>query len=466
MKNKLRFLILASIAAFLLQAIPTKAEETIIQDKNINVEKEQTEKKQDDITRIIKSGIEENQYLALDKCIKVAIANNPRIRAAISNTEVFKNRVGKAKSDYFPRFNINNGYSIDNQATFANLFDLDVNSFNIVNIGISQLLFDFGKTGTKIDIQKTNLNAEKAALKATINNIVFDVKKSYFNLLLAFHKQDVLKESVEQYKQLLEQAKAFYEVGSKPKIDVLTAEVNFSNAKLDLIRAENNVEIAFANLNNTMGLPESPVYRLKDKLRHVEETFQFKELIKKSYENRPDFKSAVLRVEASQKEIKLAKKDYFPTLEGFSGFRITAFDTELDSNIDEGWNAGINLDLPVLNPYNIHKKIKEAKASYEKETSEAQALKNDLYFQVKQAYTSFIEAQSTIPAAKAALEQAKETYELAKGRYEVGVGNPIELKDAELTYRNSKFAYYEALYDYNTAVAGIENVTGAWLAEY
>ncbi len=464
MRNKL--LILTLITAFIIQGLPLQAKEAEVENKNeAKIEagesaKENEEEDLDEISKVIKSGIEENQYLALDKCLKIAIANNPTIRAAISNTEVFKNRVGRARAEYFPKFDISNGYSFDNQSAFMSIFDLDVNSFEMFNIGISQLIFDFGKTGTAIDIQKTHLSAEKAELRATINDIAFNVKQAYFTLLLAFHTQDVIKESVEQYEQLLAQAKAFYEVGSKPKIDVLTAEVNLSNAKLDLIRAKNRVEVAFASLNNTMGLPESPVYRLKDKLRYLEEVFEFKEMIQTAYDNRPDFKSAVLKVKASEKEVKLAKKDYFPTIKGGAGFNLTAFDTDLGSNIDEGWRAGVNLDLPILNPYLTHKKINEAKAAYEKETSDAESLKNDLYFQVKQAYTDFVEAKNSVPASEVALAQAEENYSLAKGRYEVGVGDPIELKDAELTYRSAKLAYYEALYDYNVALARIENVIG------
>jgi len=455
MKDNLKFLITLALVILILLAQPVAAK-----DDDDKKETKTIIKADEEISQVIKSGIEENQYLALDKCIKIAIINNPTIRAAISNTEVFRNRVGKAKSDYFPRFNLSNGYSLDNQSTFANSFDIDVNSYNIINLGISQLIYDFGKTGTNIDIQKTNLSARQADLKAEINNTVFNVKKAYFALLLAFHRQTVIEESVDQFEQLLAQAKAFYEVGTKPKIDVLTAEVNLSNAKLDLIRAKNRVEIAYATLNNTMGLPESPIYRLKDELRYVEESADFNNLIATAYDNRPDFKSAVLQVEASKKEIKLAKKDYLPTLQGFSGFRVTVYDTELATNTDEGWNAGVSLDLPVLNPYLTHKKIKEAKASFEKENSEAEALKNNLYFQVKQAYTDFIEAKSSVPATEVVLEQAEESYNLAKGRYEVGVGDPIELKDAELTYRNAQFAYYKALYDYNVALAQLENVTG------
>ncbi|HSA06291.1 MAG TPA: TolC family protein [Candidatus Gastranaerophilales bacterium] len=448
-------LLLLILTVFIAYSMPVNAKK-----EDIKSAEKQIEEHKDEITRVIESGIEENQYLTLDNCLKIAISNNPTIKAAISNTEAFQNRIGMAKADYFPRFNISNGYSVTNPNTITTSLDNNTNTFSIVNIGITQLIYDFGKTTTNIDIQKTHFNATEADLRTVINDIVFNVKQSYFKLLLAFHKQEVIKEAVDKYKKHLEQTKAFYEIGTKPKIDMMTAEVNLSNAELELIKAKNNVSIAFASLNNVMGLPKSPFYNLKDQLTYTEHDFELEELIKTAYENRPDYKSAALKVEASKKEIRLAKKDYLPSLEGFSGFNLKHLDTSTDSKIDEGWNAGIALDLPVLNAYHTKKKVNEARALYEKECSEAQSLQNDLYFQVKQTYINFIEAKNTIPATEIALKQAEESYNLARGRYEVGVGNPIELKDAELTHRNAKLAYYTALYDYNTALARLEKVIG------
>lgn len=467
MKNKISFIIALAVI-FTFQAHPLFAKEKPEKKPKAKQEKvDKTEKNKDiidiqddEISKIIVSGIEENRFMSLEDCLKIAIANNPTVKAAISNTEIYKSRIGQAKASYFPRFNISNGFSYNNTPVQKSIADDNVNSFDIVNIGISQLLFDFGKTTTNIDIQKTGYKATEEDLKTVINNLVYDVKQAYYWLLLASHRQDVLEESVDQYEQLLEQAKAFYAVGTKPKIDTLTAEVNLSNAKLDLIKAKNAVSVAFATLNNTMGLPESPIYRLKNKLTYIDKEFAFDELIKTAYENRPDYKAAELRVEAAQKHVKLAKKDYYPTIGGVSGFSLRAFDASGNSSIDEGWNAGLALDLPVLNYYMTRKKIDEAKASEEKEVSTAQSMKNTLYFQVKQTYMNFIEAQNSVPAAEIALKQAEESFNLAKGRYKVGVGDPIEVKDAELTHRNAQFAYYRALYDYNVAVAKLENVTG------
>ena len=79
----------------------------------------------------------------------------------------------------------------------------------------------------------------------------------------------VAEEMVQRYEAFYEQAKAFYIVGTAPKVDVTIAEVNLSHAKLMLIQSENAVEIAMARLNNTMGLPYGNHYKIEENLKQI-----------------------------------------------------------------------------------------------------------------------------------------------------------------------------------------------------
>ena len=96
--------------------------------------------------------------------------------------------------------------------------------------------------------------------------VTFGVKQAYYGLLQARRNRDVAREVVEQFQQHLEQAKAFFEVGTKPKFDVTKADVDLSNAKLNLLKAENAFRLGQVTLNNTMGMPEAPDYEIVDQL--------------------------------------------------------------------------------------------------------------------------------------------------------------------------------------------------------
>ena len=75
-----------------------------------------------------------------------------------------------------------------------------------------------------------------------------------------------------------------------------------------------------------------------------------------------------------------------------------------------------------------------------------------------------IEKKNSIPVSYLGLKQAKENYDLSFGRYKVGVGNPVELKEAQVQYQNAMLQYYNSLYQFNSARAELEKFIGKNIA--
>ena len=108
----------------------------------------------------------------------------------------------------------------------------------------------------------------------------------------------------------------------------------------------------------------------------------------------------------------------------------------------------------------INQEIKEAKALYSREQANAANTKNNIYYEIQQSFYSMIEKKNSIPVSFLGMKQAKENYELSYGRYKVGVGNPVELKEAQVQYQNAMLQYYNSLYEFNYARAELEKYIG------
>jgi outer membrane protein len=104
--------------------------------------------------------------------------------------------------------------------------------------------------------------------------------------------------------------------------------------------------------------------------------------------------------------------------------------------------------------------VKEADANYKAAKANYDLLRQNVVLEVQQAYLNLAAAADRIPTSEIAQRQATENLEIATGRYNAGVGNPIEVTDAQVTYTNAKTTYIQALYDYNVAVAGLEKSMG------
>lgn len=414
-------------------------------------------------SKVIAGGVEEIMDITLEECLRCALGNNPRIQAALQDVFASDARIRQAWSSYFPQFSWQTGYTRIKQLQLSDALgrNLIFNYYVLGQITASQMLYDFGVTQNIVTIRKLDNQGYKIMLTGTVNDVVCEVKKAYFNLQYSLEAKKVAEEMVQRYEAFYNQAKGFYLAGTSPKVDVTIAEVNLSNSKLMLIQAENAVDIAMAKLNNTMGLPYSNKYSISENLRYNPCDITLSEAIDVARESRPEFQLAEVKVEEARQNVKLVKKSYFPQLTVEGQYQIGG--RSFTSNY--GYNIGGYLNFPTINGMLIRNEIKEAKALHSREQAYASNTKNNIYYEIQQAFYSMIEKKNSIPVAYLGMKQAKENYDLSSGRYKVGVGNPVELKEAQVQFQNALLQYYNSLYQYNSARAELEKFIGKNLAD-
>ncbi len=406
----------------------------------------------------ISGSVEKNVDMTLDKCIELALGNNPQINAAFQDVLASDARIKQVWSNYFPQLNWQSGYTRIRQLQLSDVFreNLTYNYWLMGQVTLQQMLYDFGVTQNQATIKKLDYEAYKATLTAVINDIIYQTKDSYYSLLLALENKRVAEDNVNKYELFYNQAKAFYKIGMNPKVDVTIAQSNLSNAKLQLIQAENSVNLAIAQLNNVMGVPFIDKYDVQERLNYTPVDITLNQAVDIARDSRPELKAAELRVESAKQTVKLVKKSYFPTLSVEGQYQRGG--RHIDSNY--GYSVGGYLTFPTINGALIRNEIKEAKYLYDKELANAQNTQNAIYLEIQNAYLTLTEKKAQIPVAILQVKQAKENYELSYGRYRVGEASPIELREAQVTYQEAQLAYYNTLYGYNSAKASLEKAIG------
>lgn len=411
---------------------------------------------------IIEGSIEKNIDMTLDKCIELALGNNPQINAAFHDILASDARIKQVWSNYFPQVSWQTGYTRIRQLQLSDALgkNLTFNYYILGQVTLQQMLYDFGVTQNQATIKRLDYEAYKTTLGATINDVIYQTKDAYYNLLYAFENKRVAEDTVKKFEMFYNQAKAFYEIGMNPKVDVTIAEVNLSNAKLQLIQADNAVNLAVARLNNVMGVPFIDKYNVQERLKYQPVDITFNQSIEIARDARPELKLAELKVESANQTLKLVKKSYFPTLSIEGQLQIGG--KSWTSN--HGYNLGGYLNFPTVNGMLIKNEIQEARYLYNKEIANAKNTQNQIYLEIQNAYLMLEEKKNQMPVAMLGVKQAKENYELSYGRYRVGEANPTELKDAQINYQQAQLSYYNALYQYNSAKASLEKAIGKNLA--
>lgn len=406
----------------------------------------------------IQGSVQNSIDIILEDCLKFALGNNPKIQAAIQDVFASDARIRQAWSAWFPQLSWQTGYTRIRQLQLSDALgkNLVFNYYTLGQISLSEMLYDFGVTQNQVTIRKLENEQYKITLTATINEVICDVKNAYYNLLYSFEQKRVAEEMVKRYDLFYQQAKGYYTAGTNPKVDVTIAEVNLSNSKLSLIEAENAVDIAMAKLNNAMGLPYMNKYNVQDKLRYKPCDISLEAAVEVAKEARPDYKLATVKIETARQNLQLTKKAWVPQITVEGQYQIGG--KSFTSNY--GYSFGAYLNFPTVNGMLIKNEIKEAKSLHSREIANAMTTQNDIYLEIQNAFYTLKEKRNKIPVSTLNVKQAKENYELSFGRYRAGVGNPIELKEAQVQLQDAELNYYNTLYEYNCARANLEKAIG------
>ncbi len=397
--------------------------------------------------------IKEGETLDMNRCIAIALERHPSLRASAGTLAAGESKIGQARAGYYPQLNAAAGYSRSDPTGTAGTQSFDNYS---TSLSLSQNLYDFGKTADQVKISEFNRNSSRSDLDNVRSQVILGVKQAYFGLFQAEQNRGVARETVDQYQAHLDQARAFFTIGTKPKFDVTKAEVDLSNATLNLLKAENAFKLARVALNNAIGLPEAPAYSITEQLSRERTPIDLEEALRKAYQRRPDLQAILVRQQALTQSIELAKKGYYPSLSGSAGYNWGGSSFPLE----KGWSIGAQVNIPLFSGFSTSYQVAEARANLEVLAANEASLRQTIDQEVKQAWLNLQEAADRIVTAELLTRQAQENLALANGRYTAGVGSPIEVTDALVALSSAKTSHISALYDYERAKASLEKAAG------
>ena len=397
------------------------------------------------------------EELTLENCIDIALSNSPRAVAAELAVQDAQVSLNLARSEFFPTAKAGASQNYNNQKT---------DGFPRRDYGTSDVyaqaqlsLSGITDIARNVKISKLTLEQAQTDLRGVKNEITGSVKKYYYALLSAKRAVAIRTQSRDLYQDQYNRSAEFFRLGLRPKVDVTTAEVNLNNEQLSLIRAKNLVKTASAQLANAMGVTAPDILNIKEVDDFEKMDLPFDKAVETAYANRPDVLSARTGVKISQIKLNRAKAGFFPTFSFSAGFGKSGDDFRLDN---EETKLMASVEFPIFNAFKTYHNYKQAKLSMASTLNSNRSLLNDVFLEVQSAYIKMQEAAESIPVAEVNAEKAKENLDLSRGRYNEGIGDIIELKDAEVAYTDAELSLLTARYDYASAVAELKQAMGTY----
>ncbi|MGE0822027.1 MAG: TolC family protein [Candidatus Binatia bacterium] len=408
--------------------------------------------------------------LTLREAVATALARHPAIRVGEATVRAAQQRVRQQEAGYLPRgaytYTLSRqqrpltaavgGVQIDGQEqqrvrNFSQLF-----AFHSTNFSLRQLLFDFGRTLDSIQAAIASVDANVADLDTTRHTVEFNVKQAYYGLLSAQHLLRVAEETIQQNTKHLENAQARFEVGVASRFDVTQAQVQVSTAELDYVTAQNNVDLGRETLREALGMVEPLTSPLVDTLNRQSVTVEAETAVRHAYANRPELQSLHAQQRAATERISSLKKEYLPSISGDAQYTWTGRAYPLQ----EGWTVGVTLTIPLFDSILTTAQIGEAQADMQGLVAQEEDLRQRIALEVRRSILELRRAEKSIRVSEQSEVQARENLSLAEGRYQVGVGNILEVTDAQTSLTSARANVIQSLYNYKTALAQLERAIG------
>lgn len=397
--------------------------------------------------------------------IQFALQNNPRLRIAQQAIEQAQGGRQVALAPFLPHafgaYRAVGTNSEGNNATGLNEpvvgFGPGTQTFQVAEVNLHWLIWDFGRSQGKFQQAANLVDITQMELFRARQTVAFDVTAAYHRVLLVRATRQVARQSVVRGESFLTLARNLFKQGVVDRNSVLRAEVQLSEAKQALVTAQSAEHVALAGLNFAMGRQVNAPTEIVDLPGEPEFHLSLADSLQLAVGNRREIDITRKWVDSAQQGLRAARAEFMPRV-----FTQGAFDQVDGRGIQTGATeqAGIYVEVGLFEGGRRLGQNRTANAAVQAAIAQAQLVCDQIAFEVNQAFWAIDDARQRIVLARTATAQAEENLRLVLNKYKAGAATPTDVVDAETTLTRAQQSYYQALYDYQTALARLAYATG------
>ncbi|WP_181885175.1 TolC family protein [Pontibacter diazotrophicus] len=310
---------------------------------------------------------------------------------------------------------------------------------------------------------KTAVSISERGLDINMNDATAQVRKAYYDALLARESLEVLEISLENAQQNFINTQNQFAQELVPEYDVIRAQVQVENVRPDILQGENDYEAAISNLKLLANIPDEVPVVLAQTLEGLMQGDNAELLAQYTIQSNPNLLQLNAQAVYQQEQIKVQQSTFFPSLAAFGNY---AYQTQAnDFNFGEYlWvntsAVGLQLSIPVFQGLTRLRQVEQARIDLKQTEIQRKYLTKSLTIQARNALNRVQRARASMEAQQVNIAQAQRGFEIAQVSYRSGYGTLIEVNDAELALTQARLGYIQVIYEYLNALADFKQLTG------
>ena len=413
--------------------------------------------------------------LTLRQAIDQALGHSPDAAVARADNQAASAEASLARTQLLPQLNFTEDISRGDDPVYVSGTKLRQRQFGQADFALNALnspqpignfatrfsgswtAFDSFKT--RREIRRADLSKESASssAKAVDQQIVLRVVVVYQQVLYAQREIDVVRHEQETAAALLASVEDHVKAGLAVESDRMSALVNESARKEELIAAQGDLELAWAQLREAMGTPDFQATELKPIEPRTFTLLPLEQEIATATKTRPDLKSMGEAQSAQASAQGAAKSEFGPRVSAYGNWEDDR--TSFAGSGGNNWVAGVQISVDILP---MGKRAQLARENAAKQRIDAQLATSEQHvrLEVSRAHIHRQTAELTLETARAAMDESAESLRILKNRYNAGLATITDLLRAEDAGRQSQSSYWHAVYGNALAYAELLYATG------
>ena len=407
--------------------------------------------------------------ITLDEAIEIALSESNTIKIAEMTIEKTGYAQKGAYSALYPNISASGSYqrTLKKQVMSMEFMgeeqSFPVGTNNNVSAGLSAAM-PLVNAQLWQSLKLSALDVELAIEQARSSRIsmVSQVKQAFYAVLLAKEAYSVYKEVYDNAQKNFEDVEKKYKVGKASEFEYLRAKVNANNAEPEVYSAENAVVLAIWQLKAIMGVDLATeidvIGALSDYANEMTVSLASSETV--SFENNTNLLQLQLQDEMLSRTIKMTKYQYIPTLSASFSYNYMAMGNTFNMNWNPYSIVALSLNIPIFDGFAKHNNIRQYQKTQDILRLNIEDVERNLNIALENYRDKMNTSVKRYTAAETTLEMAQKSYNISEKMYELGKATLVELNDAQLALTQAQLTMSQAIYQYMTNKAAIDELMG------
>jgi outer membrane protein TolC len=408
-----------------------------------------------------------NQPITLAQALELARRNNHDLQVSILELERSRYALREAEAGLLPTLGISTDLTrsqssrsqLQDAASSRNGFPSNQDQPSTGFTSQAQLSYDLYTSGSgkaTRNAAREQVRFNELAVETRSEDIRLNVTTDYYNLQQSDEQVRITRSAVTNSEASLRDAEALERAGVGTRFDVLRSQVNLANAQQDLTNARSQQQIARRQLATRISLAQGINISAADPVQLAGLWNQsLEQSIVLAFQNRPELQQQLAQRNINEQQRRQALAQLGPQISLVASYDLLdQFDDSI--SVTDGYSFGVRATLSLYDGGAARARANQQKVNIAIAETQFSEQRNQIRFQVEQAFSNQQSNLENVQTANTALEQAREALRLARLRFQAGVGTQTDVINSENDLTRAEGNRVTAILDYNRALAQLQ----------